>query len=251
MSATRSESRYMMWLFLIVTLNGWSFGTTVVIMRRPDSLIVGSDSLTRDEFGKPTLGCKIRHNGTIFFAAAGVMSYATTGFDVFRLASDVTTKHRSIQEAATAFRASSFIPFQKTLQGLRDGMPEFYNKMVKRGPEPLQVVFFGIEHSIPKFVLVYFRIKDDSGVSVKISMRYKSCPGSACAKPDAVELLGENAAAHRVAKAISPNDDDAESVRRMVDAEKAASPAIVNGPTEVIVVDSKGFHWAHNDQDCE
>ena len=241
---------YARWVFAFVILTGVSFGTAGVAIRRSNALIVGTDSLfwTGDT---PKLGCKIRHENGVFVATAGVSFSNGTGFDVYDWARRSAIKTGSAKKTAMEFVASAYDPFVRALGEIRADYPDYYKTRIKPMREPLQVVFFGFENKLPLFVFVYASIRDDPRLPIHISMHYKSCPGSACPLGEGGQLFGEVKAAERTF-AMTPADvDDVETVRRMIEAEKVAHPLTVNGPTEVIVVDSKGFRWPHNDQHCE
>ena len=237
------------WIVILALCSTAAVATSVVAIRRSNELIVGTDSLFLST-GTPVLGCKIRHDNGVYIAAAGLATNPATLFDAYRLALPVRHR-RTVADSSRAFMLIAKPHLERALENIRTDYPEFFKSKISPMAEPLGVLFFGFDGKVPRFVYVYFNVPNYFARHIKTRMRYNSCPESACPFGESVKLFGERRAAQQAFMVTPREIDDVETIRRMIEAQKAATPDRVNGPVEIIDIDSKGFHWPQNKLNCQ
>lgn len=129
--------------------------TSIVVIRRPDKILIAADSLGIR--GTPYIACKIHHEGNMFYAGAGIVGDTASGFSIETIALRIIKGRRqSIATITRQFIERTEIPFAKALLEIKRDYPEFFEREVRNKPEPLQVIFVSDEKSVPTFGLAYF-----------------------------------------------------------------------------------------------
>ena len=248
--------RQILCLILIVSFRILASSTTVSVIRTPRHIVVGADSLVTNEGVGPSYECKISSHGDVFFASAGIREDKQSGFFSVGLAIRAIEHSANVGEAATRFTASATDAFRIALERIRHDAPRYYVNKVKTRPEPLQMVFFGMERGIPTYALVYFTATDKSHGHIVVTPHLNDCPGHDC--PDAKtgrsgRILGENVAAKRASdtKSFWRDLSDTEAARKLVAIEEAESPSDVGGEIDVVTLDANGVHWAQPQHACK
>jgi hypothetical protein len=238
-------------LFLGLLCASLSHATSIVVIRAPDHITVAADSMIRTGYGKE-MGCKIMHEGTVYFANAGIVENDQTGFKVSTIA-QVAIQQGSydVRSSARLFSSMAIAPFTSALEELRSKHPDFYEKYVKRGPQPLQVVFMRGSPA-PAFVIIYFTIDSSAGVPVKVTSHTQECPGNGCPNGYGVRLLGGNDAAQRASKVTGFwGEGEIEGAKKLVEAEIVRAPDTVGPPVEILRLDATGPQWVYQKAQCQ
>ncbi len=198
--------------------------------------------------------CKIASERSVFFAASGHYHYHTAHYewDLYKLAARaIKSGGNSVKGSARAFAVQASAPLSRELERDRKDSPQNYQHVTKRGPEVLQIVFFGMEEGKPAFSGVYFSIDDDTRPTIKVRARVEHCPGDACKDGLGGPMLGEYDAVTRLLQSRSVTlfwAYDEDTVRKGIEAEIADKPDSVGPPIEIISIDAKGVHWV--DKGC-
>jgi hypothetical protein len=229
-------------LFALVGLSHLAGGTSVILVRTDEHIVVGSDSLWS---GKPPKHlCKIKQVGPVYFAGSGLYEESNTGFSLQGIAADaIKNGGYSVIGSARYFAAHAAPVFAQTATAIRDHDPSEYQHL--KGPEALQIVFFGMTHGQPSYAFVSFTIKNDTGEVVGLDTNILECPGNDCVSGGLrTILLGEIEAAMRLKDDPTLfSNGDIEAVRKGIKAEIADKPQSVGPPIEIVVIDAKGEHW--------
>jgi phage terminase large subunit-like protein len=224
-------------------------GTTVVVYRSPTQIVVGADTLLLVSKGAGfdrRRMCKIRSSRGIYFAAAGLTKNARAGYSVVSLAERACASSRNVIDAAKRFELLSLKPFETIARRYQRKSPEFYRAQIKEKPEPLQVVFMGIDRDVPTFALVTFTTSETKGL-VSVTPHIKVCPGVECPTGETVTILGENINADRATHDRSffreLRHDPQSMLHRLVEMEATADPSRVSAPFDILTISARGSEW--------
>lgn len=241
--------------------------TTVVLIRTPDRLIVGADSLVVEWQGakgsQTAYACKLHKQQSVFFAISGMgIAYPATNFSVEQLIRDAISSSHSMKEAATQFMRASTVPYARVAKAMRTEDPEGWHLVRQHHGAgiTLLVIFFGLEQGTPAYVIVGFR--PSIGPRIKVSADIASCPGRACGDAfngESALVLGESDAAYdRVGggdqfsfSRFHNANGDIETVKQLIAAEAAAAPKTVGGPVHIVTLDAAGERWEQTAGICK
>jgi hypothetical protein len=228
----------------------FSHATSIVVIRTPDHIIVASDSLFRTGSGQE-MGCKIKHEGVVYFATAGIVENDHTGFNVNNIAQlAIQQGFYDVKSSARLFSSMVITPFAGALEELRRKHPDFYARHVEHRPQPLQVVFMR-RSAAPAFVVIYLTVESPIGVPVKVRSHSVECPGDGCPNGYGARLLGDTDAAQRASEVNAFwGAGEVEGVRKLVEAEIAAAPDSVGPPIDILRLDINGPHWINQKEQC-
>ncbi len=237
--------------FFVLLCASFSYATSIVVIRTPDHIIVASDSLFRTGSGQE-MGCKIKHEGVVYFASAGIVENNNTGFKVNNIAQlAIQQGFYDVKSSARVFSSMVITPFIGALEELRRKHPDFYARQVEHRPQPLQVVFMR-RSTAPAFVVIYLTVESPIGVPVKVKSHSLECPGDGCPNGYGARLLGDTDAAQRASKAAGFwNAGEVEGARKLVEAEIADAPGSVGPPIDILRLDINGPHWIFQKQQCK
>lgn len=246
-------------LIVVVFLAAHCAATTIVLIRTPDRLIVGADSLMVNwqnvTGSRATYACKLHKEQSIFFAISGMgIAYSGTKFSAEQLIRDAISSSHSIKQAATQFVHDSTVPYALVAKAMRTEDPDGWRLIRQYHGEgiTLAAIFFGLEQGVPTYVIVGFRVS--TGSRTKVSADIASCPGRACedsVNGESAFVLGESGAAyHRIGggdqvsfSKFRKTNGDLYAVKQLIALEAAAVPREVGGPVHVVTLDAGGAHW--------
>lgn len=249
-SSSRVWHRFSQKPLLFLLCAAISHATSIVVIRTPDHITVAADSMIRTGSGAQT-GCKIMHEGAVYFAGAGIIENDHTGFKVSKIAEQAIQQgFYDVNTCARLFSSMAVIPFSTALEELRNKHPDFYERYVKRGPEPLQVVFMR-RSSAPAFAVVYFTIDSGPGAPVRVQSHSQECPGDGCPNGYGVRLFGDTGAAQRASKVDGFwGAGEIEGARKLIEAEIVEAPDSVAPPIDILRLELNGPHWINRKDQC-
>jgi len=246
-------------LIVVAFVTAHCAATTIVLIRTPDRLIVGADSLMVEwqnvTNSQAIYACKLHKERSIFFAISGMgVVYSGTNFSAEHLIRDAISSSHSIKEAATQFMHTSTVPYARVVKAMRTADPYGWQliRQYHGGGITLAAIFFGLERGVPTYVIVGFRVS--TGPITKVSADIASCPGRACedsVNGEAALVLGEsNAAYHQIGgedqnsfKKFRHAIGDLHTVKQLIALEAVAVPHAVGGPVHIVTLDAGGEHW--------
>jgi hypothetical protein len=216
-------------------------GTTVVLNRTHESIVVAADSLWSRADGKreapQTFGCKISNVGHIYFTAS------TSDIDAVLLES---LAREAMRTSVTIAEAAHKLSLKRDL--LADHTAKYFSqesidRVWSNGKGAADVVFFGIEHGEPRLILINFLQVGHSRAKLKFHTKEHLCPIECVNNRPIVLGIHEH-----IDKAIEKNPHittgaTQAALRKLVKLEADAAPEAVGGPIDVLTLDGKGLHW--------
>ena len=252
---------------LIIVEAAISSATTIVVIRTPQHIVVGSDSLIVNWSSGPanshSYNCKVKKQGATFFAMEGMgLVHFKSGFSVEELARHAIRSSSSMQQAAADFARHAAEPYARVITAMKKEYPKGWKLISQYGSHaiPLIVVFFGIENGISKYVLVGFRV---SGVKpITILTDTASCPGRACQGHSNSKygvIIGESAMAYRRMGGkdqasfirFQSQRSDVNMAHFLIAMEEESAREVVGGPINVVTVDAPGASWSTPSGTCQ
>ncbi len=138
----------------------WTHGTTIVLVRTKDSIVVGADSKVSYDYAgisllKSTTTEKIRAVGNTCYAVSGVYSYSPTGFDIFKIVDSSLALNSNIYQQAEMLCINIRKPIEDAWKNMLT-TTLFPNLFARR----VAVGIFGFYEDIPTVILYDFRPKN-------------------------------------------------------------------------------------------
>jgi hypothetical protein len=236
-----------------------SSATTIVLIRTPEHIVVGADSLIvnwqSSSGATNSHACKLHKQGSTFFAIQGMgIVHPASGFSAEQLARQAVQHSASMKEASAYFARIAVEPYAAVMQSMRKESPRDWDLIERyRGKGiPLVAAFFGVERGVSKYILVGFRVS--TGKRILVVADAASCPGVACEGDRQGRhsiILGQSEAAYRQIGvrdkgslvSFQGNRSDVGLARLLVAIEERAAPRLVGGPIDVVTVDAAGERW--------
>jgi len=243
-----------------------SWATTIVLIRTPEHVVVGADSLIvnwKTASSMPnSCSRKIHKQGKIFFTISGMgVVYPGSGFSAERLGRLAVEHSSSIEEASVNFARVAIGPYARVMRAMRVSSPVDWNlvRQYRGNGIALVIVFFGIEKGISKYVAVGLRVS--IGKRIIVTANTASCPGTACEDDRYSKhaiIIGQSEAAYRhiggagqdLFLRFQGKRSDPEIVRSIIAIEEQSVPSLVGGPIQVLTVDALGEHWDSSARPC-
>jgi hypothetical protein len=220
--------------WVLACLAGWlmsawlaepATATSVVALRRGDTLLVGADSLQTLTIGGSRSVCKIAQGEGCFFAVIGPAW--DPNHDLYQLGRTACASAPHIEDKTTNFLAA-----------LREPFAEMYAWAARRGPR-----------NIGKTLTVVV-IGQNAGRPVALSSSYRADltrdpelrPVSELVDGQLV-LAGGDALKQFVSAAVKSGPADAQLIRRAIAFDAASRPREVGGAISILEVDREGARW--------
>lgn len=218
--------------------------TTIVALRTPASVLVGTDSKMTAGDGSAVAGqCKIATANGVYWAAANLKKDAEHNFDIYEIAAAVMRGPGSVSERIAELEKA--VP-PKLAEILND-TPDDVFKEFHAGQPSIDIVFAGLEDGVPYLHRRYFeaRITRKTGDPRKtvfvrtVRPKCSSDPGCLTAIGSNRTVEAERARNPRMLRSMGA----AQSIRHLIATEIAAFPADVGPPIAVLEIDKAGSHW--------
>lgn len=255
-------SRTLMLALLAAKLNA----TTIVIIRTPQHVVAGADSLITHWNAGDTISkshaCKLHNENTTFFAIEGMgITHLGTGFSAEQLARRAIRNSTSIRGATLYFARVATTPYARVMTHMRNESPSSWELIAQHGGTgiALVAVFFGIEKGVSTYGVVGIRVS--TGRPIVAAADTAFCPGGACegyGKGTYGVIIGQSEAAYQRIGGVDQvsfakfqhGQSDAATVRAVIEIEKESVPDSVGGPVDIVTVDSAGAHWSNSFGSC-
>ena len=210
-------------------LAGWlaepAGATSVVALRRGDTLLIGADSLQTLTIGGSRSVCKIAQGEGCFFAVIGPAW--DPNHDLYQLGRTACASAPHIEDKTTNFLAA-----------LREPFAEMYAWAARRGPS-----------SIGKTLTVVV-IGQNTGRPVALSSSYRADLTRDPVLRPVVQLVdgqlllaGGDALKRFVADVAKSSPPDAQLIRRAIAFDAASRPREVGGTISILEIDRDGARW--------
>ena len=250
---------------LLISLSPSCLSTTIVVIRTPEHLVVGADSLVVNwrapDVAAHFYACKLHKQNSMMFVIQGMgIAHRKSNFSAEKLARQAISSSSSLQQAATQFARSSSAAYARVMTDLRTQDPSGWSLVAQHHGTgiPLIAIFFGFEEGVPKYVVAGLRV--NQGTTLTVSADTASCPGSACeGLVESAIVIGQSEAAYHE---VGANDQlsltgfrqargDVRAVETIIALEENAAPDSVGGPIRIVTLDAGGEHWTPEAAACK
>lgn len=239
-------------IFLLPYLN-YAEATSVVAIRTPSQVVVGTDSLNVpvDNIGENEsfLACKIFHHGTIYYTFSGIISDEPSNFNIRLIAEEALKTEGAMADKLMKFETlilSKLKRFSKNL--IKDPDPK---------PVIVKAMFFGIENDVPFLYVRRYRYTVGASGFGTILRDPTDCPGKTCTdSPTGINLtvLGLRTEIDKILSTgyVITDSNAIKTVKRFIEAQIVADPGHknVSPPIDIIKIDRTGIHWIQRKKDC-
>jgi hypothetical protein len=152
--------------------------TSVAIIVTSQSILIAADGIdTKTSNGVDSFEpyCKIRNQGSVFYAAAGDLSIPALNFNVWTLARGAVRKSKTMQGIADRMERSVLARLPSIVESSKSADPGNYAKWLTGTPVIL-IAFATFENGVPRVVAVSFPL-DRSGAILKPVRNLLGGPG--------------------------------------------------------------------------
>jgi hypothetical protein len=217
-------------------------GTTVVLNRTPENIVVAADSLWSRADGKSgspqTFGCKISRVGRMYFTAS------TSDIDAVLLKS---LAKEAMRTSVTLAEAAHKLTLKRDV--LAEHTAEYFSQnsidwVWRNGKGAGDVVLFGAEHGELTLILINFLQLGHSKANLRFHTEEHSCSVQ-CANNHPI-FLGIHEHIDRETKknrSLVAGLATQAALRELVKLEEKAVPDSVGGPIDVLTLDKNGARW--------
>ena len=225
-------------------------GTTIVLIRTPDQVVVAADSVgtfvAPGGMTKVESVCKVYQIEEQYFVVGNFVNDARNGFGVPVLVRNAWRKGDGAQKNVEAARDAILAEFRSRPLYAREIVQE--SNKTKYPPDNVitTVVFFGLHEKIPFVRGWAFELNQESG---EITATEDACPGPNC--PNGVRLfwVGQHA---NIQKLVAGGFRGApvDTARSLVQAEIDNHAPGVGGPIDIIEISTGGSRWVQKKESC-
>jgi len=244
------KNRYAFALILLMGVP--CHGTTVVVLRDRQQIIIAADSGGWSPTSPTPLSiCKIVSTHDVVFSSAGLLEDRPSKFDVTKIATQAFSENGSILQREATFSELISKPLLRAIWRIKRDTPKVFDTEIVGKPQALQVVFTGFENGRPIYVADFFSVRQRKG---RISIRFSGnrCPGGCNDKGNSYLLMGEISAAQaKISAGSFWTSDLIRDARTLIDIEIAARPDNVSGPIDILRVSGEGLTWVQRKPDCK
>jgi hypothetical protein len=228
-------------------------GTTIVIYKAPNEIVVGADSLMvrRSDTGyTPLSECKIMQVGDAFFVIGGHIREELTGFDAVKITTEAVRNSGKPIDKVRAFEQNILTPLTELLRTVRSKDPPYFEKLLQDKIPVLAVAFFGIEQqSLYLYVRSYkATVYNSTDVKVEFNINTDCLTGCyrmfALGVNDAIEDFMNKNPKYSPASSV-------ERVRNLIQLEIEQRPEYVGPPIDIVRVDRNGANWVQVKPECK
>lgn len=140
----------------------------MAILVTSQTILIAADGIdTKTSNGVDTFEpyCKIRNQGSVFYAAAGDLSIPEIDFNVWTLARDAVRRSKTMQGISDRMERSVLARLPSIVESSKVADPGSYAKWL-RGTPVILIAFAAFENNVPRVVAVSFPL-DRNGAILK------------------------------------------------------------------------------------
>jgi hypothetical protein len=231
---------------LLAMAVSFEIGTSAVIIRSADRIVVASDSkvIRSDDPSWSETICKIHVIGTTAVVSAGHRREPTLNYDLTQSAIAAVRSSHDFSNQVAHFERSFVPQLTRVLQSVRDIEPDYYHRhFVEQGSLAVQIAFVALNGDVA-FRAFKPVIKDNA---VHIVTERPTLP------PKSTVFLGEDAAMFSLATILGSRgfDDPVVSARLLLEAAISSSPALVGPPIRILEIRKGKARWVLGGEGCE
>jgi hypothetical protein len=221
-------------------------GTTIVIMRKEDEIVLGADSKVTSyaNNGSPLARpprCKIKQVGSIFYGFSGMSNHYLTGFSADNLARDSITNTDTIKNAIKHFETVTREKLREAVNHIKVNNPDQYRlRMVHN---QAAIVMAGFENGFPTVALLNLYAKkylDSFRIYTLRDYLDSNDP-----RKRVGTFIGDGKAIVEYTKNRRGfwHDDPIGAARIMLELQAEATPETVGEPFSIVRITQAGAEW--------
>jgi hypothetical protein len=228
-----------------------SHATTLVAVWSPEHLLIGADSMvtTVTNHGLPLQGsaCKIAHQGSSYFAFAGLVEDLTTNYRADTLAHQAFAAAGTLEERLRHFAELVHGPLVRTLAQVKKDSPDQYASLLQGRPA-LQAIFGLVEQGPPSLGVVGFNLAPDGSLVPQTQVIAQGDDG----RGPRIITAGQQG---QIRQYLRDHRDwyqgpHADLVRTLIELEIAHSTGHVGGPVDLIQLKPNTAEWLQRKAQC-
>jgi hypothetical protein len=221
-------------LFII----GHGFATTVVVLRSPGGILIGTDSRI-NEMGNPSIhftACKIFRFGDMYLANAGMYTSGGTNFNVLNFAAQAAQIPGSLMDKVAAFHDRINAAVAAMVDDTRRNEPAVYDGMSKSGII-FEATFVQMVRGVGEAITKGYYIRDGLVVDDTKEISPGDADGLVSGKQDAIQrFIKGNPNWYLDLGAVG-------AVSRFIDLEIIEEPDRVGPPIAILKIAANGSEW--------
>jgi len=188
----------------------------------------------------------------MLFAVSGFANDPVTHFDVGIIVSEASKGRTSINAKAQATLKALIRRTPREIAILKADDPDGYARIVSEKKDFVSVLFFGLEKGDVIATGFGLKVAISKNGKVGTSALWHSCPGSDCPNGIYIFYLGEHDAIDRYMAGSGHRLEGTpvDAVKFLVGLEIIDKPKEVQGPIDVLRVDSSGPQWICHKKEC-
>ncbi len=163
----RSVATRLVGVFVIMgLLLGNARATSIVSIVIGDEIAIAADGKVIGTKSGTTTICKIRRQGNLWFATAGLFYKSEVDFEIERLVRLACRRGRDVDGAVIALRELIMTPLRDAMRYSKIHDPKGYTKYYSGRPV-VAVIFAGYSHSHPRMVMQRFNLNSTGNIVEK------------------------------------------------------------------------------------
>jgi len=223
-------------LIVTVFLSALScYGTTVIVMRTADGILVAADAKGTRKGSNPPPQCKIQQYGSVFVAIAGVNKIESAGLDTERVVRTAVATPGPLLSKVEAFRTAASKYLFADLETVKKSNPTLYEQAY-RGKRILDVTFASMNGEMPEAVVQTFFV-DGAGTLHDLRSALSDHRVLASGMTSAIKSYTD-----QNSEWYSQLGPDV-AIRKMMQLEIAANKDAVGPPVSILKMDAVGARW--------
>ena len=131
------------------------YGTTIIVMRTADGILVAADSKVVGRGSKSPPRCKIHQYGNVFVSIAGISKREGVGLDTERVVSTAVATKGPLLSKVEAFRVAASKYLFADVENVKKSSPALFERDY-RGKRILDVTFASVNGDMPEAVIQTF-----------------------------------------------------------------------------------------------
>ena len=253
----RIYSQIAAWIVLLHLLSVAGSGTTIIVIRFDDAVVIVTDSKALDlTTGKSTSICKIQTGRAFAWAVSGLVWDTTGGYNINATIARVATKRDTLRHKVNELDERMPDVIRREAKRLRRIAPKVFERFINSS-EILEFSFIGSENGKMTDFFREYKIELVKG-EVNVAWTWsRECPGKSCRYPQMtvmgqrMDVIEPYLVAHPAMYIPSSIEAAIQTGTNLVQMEAVASPDVVALPINVAVISSHGVWWGPNNVQCK
>lgn len=212
------------------------YGTTVIVMRTADGILVAADAKAIRQGSKPAPQCKIQQYGNVFVAIAGITKNNGAGLDTERIVRTAVATPGPLLSKVESFRGAASKYLLADVESVKRSNPSFYEQGY-RGKRILDVTFASMNGDTPEAVVQTFFL-DGAGTLHDLRSALGDHRVLATGMTNAIKSYTD-----QNSEWYSQLGPDV-AIKKLMELEIASNKDAVGPPVSILKMDAGGARWA-------